>query len=122
VEATETTVDAKSLNKISEGGWIETVTLSSSDQNDVKADGKLHFLTEVQFNATWKVLWIFDEAGQPQRLRVKLGITDGRETAILEGDLEEGVSVITTELENAEVQPEASSPFGNVRGGRKGGR
>jgi multidrug efflux pump subunit AcrA (membrane-fusion protein) len=79
------------------------------------------------------MVWVLDSAGQPQPRRVRLGITNGRETALLGGELKEGDTVITGELgdEDAGAQQRGNtgSPFGGARpafgggggGGRRGG-
>ena len=44
------------------------------------------------------MVWVLDATGKPQPRRVKLGITNGRETAVLEGELKEGETLITGEM------------------------
>ena len=64
------------------------------------------------------MIWVLDSAGQPQPRRVRLGITNGRETALL-GDLKEGDTVITGELGDedtaAQQRNNTGSPFGGGR-------
>ncbi len=77
------------------------------------------------------MIWILDANWQPQPKRIKLGITNGRETGVSEGDLKEGDTVITGELNEQEgpQQQRAATPFrgpfgpaGGTAGGRRGGR
>ncbi|MEW5976816.1 MAG: efflux RND transporter periplasmic adaptor subunit [Acidobacteriota bacterium] len=74
------------------------------------------------------MVWVLDAKDQPQPRRVKLGITNGRETAVLDGELKEGETVITGEIGDTDAQggsPFATSPFRGAMprgGGRRGGR
>ena len=63
---------------------------------------------------------MLDENAEPQPRRVLLSITDGRETAILRGDLEEGEKIITWKLdESGQVQRGSTSPFSGAFGPRR---
>jgi len=65
------------------------------------------------------VLWVLDSEGQPEPRRVRFGITDGRDTAILGGNLEAGEEVITGEIETRASASSTSSPFGGLFGSRR---
>ena len=65
------------------------------------------------------VLWVLDAEGQPEPRRVRFGITDGRDTAILGGNLEAGEEVITGEMESRARASSTSSPFGGLFGSRR---
>ena len=65
------------------------------------------------------VLWVLDSEGQPEPRRVRFGITDGRDTAILAGNLEAGEEVITGEIEARASASSTSSPFGGLFGSRR---
>jgi len=65
------------------------------------------------------VLWVLDSEGQPEPRRVRFGITDGRDTAILGGSLEAGEEVITGEMEARASASSTSSPFGGLFGSRR---
>jgi HlyD family secretion protein len=67
-------------------------------------------------------VWVLAE-NQPVRIPVKTGISDGRDTAILDGDLAPGASVVTgssTTVTPTMAPTSPLLPFG--RGGRGGGR
>src|SRR5262245_48581237 len=67
-------------------------------------------------------VWVLAE-NQPVRVPVKTGISDGRDTAILDGDLTPGTSVVTgspTTVTPTTTPTSPLLPFG--RGGRGGGR
>lgn len=65
------------------------------------------------------MLWVLDSEGQPDPRRVRFGITDGRDTAILGGNLEAGEEVITGEIEARASASSTSSPFGGLFGSRR---
>ena len=65
------------------------------------------------------VLWVLDSEGQPEPRRVRFGITDGRDTAVLGGNLEAGEEVITGEIEARAGASSTSSPFGGLFGSRR---
>jgi HlyD family secretion protein len=58
---------------------------------------------------------------QLQPIRVRLGITDGQLTELLEGDLQEGTEVVTNVTTGEETRPAAGAfPFMGPGGGRGG--
>ncbi len=65
------------------------------------------------------MLWVLDSEGQPEPRRVRFGITDGRDTAVLGGNLEAGEEVITGEMETRARAGSTSSPFGGLFGSRR---
>jgi len=106
------------------------VTRSTNDRYGINAGLTIHFPQADPLKASWGMVWVLDSNGQPQPRRVKLGITDGRETAVMDGDLKEGEMVITGELNDttgAAAQQTTSpfrGPFGRPAGSTasKGGR
>lgn len=108
---------------------------SKTDIYGINAGMKIRFPQAEEARPTPGVIWVLDSAGQPQPRRVRLGISNGRETALVSGDLKEGETVITGELgdEDAGTQQRGNtgSPFGGGRtpfgggagggGGRRGG-
>ena len=64
------------------------------------------------------MVWVVDIAGKPQPRSIDLGITNGRETAVLNGELEEGDSIITGEYLDEEAMG-TRSPFGGPFGRRR---
>ena len=65
------------------------------------------------------LLWVLNSEGQPEPRRVRFGITDGRETAVLNGDLQEGEQVVSGEMSTEVRGGRTSSPFGGLFGGRR---
>jgi len=66
-------------------------------------------------------VWLYvDKQLKPVRLR--LGISDGQNTELIEGDLQEGAEVVTNVSTTAETRPAATAfPFGQPGRGRDGG-
>jgi len=94
------------------GGAQAVVEPSTMDRYGIHAGLTVHFPQAEAPKPTWGMVWVLDSNGQPQARRVKLGITDGRETAVLEGELKEGDTVVTGELSNNEAAPQqTTSPF-----------
>ncbi len=68
------------------------------------------------------LVWTLEHDNNLKPHPVKLGITDGRETAVLEGDLIEGDLVITGEyISEEERMSRSGSPLGGIFGRRRSG-
>jgi HlyD family secretion protein len=115
----------------SSGGAQAVIGPSKTDIYGINAGMKIRFPQAEEARPSPGMVWVLDSAGQPQPRRVRLGITNGRETALVGGDLKEGDTVITGELgdEDAGQQQRGStgSPFGGGRtpfggGAARGGR
>jgi HlyD family secretion protein len=112
------------------GGAQAEIGPSNTGLYGINAGLKVRFPKAEEYRPTPGIIWVLDSEGRPQPRSVKLGITNGRETAVLEGDLKEGETVITGELgdeeSNSAGQRPNSSPFrptfGGPGGGRRGGR
>ncbi len=55
-------------------------------------------------------VWVLDK-GNPKRVPVKIGISDGNYTQLLEGDLKEGEPVITEALSKAKARTPSGPRF-----------
>lgn len=112
------------------GGAQAVVRPSTNDRYGINAGLTIHFPQAEALKPNWSMIWVVDSNSQPQPRRVKLGITDGRETAVLDGDLKEGQTIITGELNSTEGAPQQTAspfrgPFGRPvsgTGSKKGGR
>lgn len=102
-------------------GGQPVIAPSRTAQYGIEAGLKIHFPEAQQRRPVPGVVWILDAAGQAAPKRVLLGITDGRETAVLGGALEEDDRIILGEIGNEETSVEIASPFGGV-GQRRGRR
>jgi HlyD family secretion protein len=75
-----------------------------------------------------RIVWVLDQNGKPERRRIKVGLSDGASTEVVEGELKEGDMVITGQTLSGSTssQSNQSRPpgFGNAPrvGGGGGGR
>ena len=92
---------------------------STIEQYGIKTGPKIRFPEADEPPPGRGVVWVLDGDGEPQPRPVKLSITDGKETAIVAGDLKEGEAVITWEIDDEEQLEQARSPFGGVFGPRR---
>jgi HlyD family secretion protein len=75
-----------------------------------------------------RVVWVLGQDGKPQARRIKVGLSDGASTEVVEGNLNEGEMVITgqTVTGSGSTQTQSNRPpgFGNAPrvGGGGGGR
>ena len=93
------------------------VAASSIEQYGIEAGLKVRFLTADVTRPTWSTVWVLNGLGIPETRRVLTGITDGVETAVLDGELKEGEAVILREFAATEAVTANSSPLG-LRGPR----
>lgn len=80
---------------------------------------KIRFPQAEKARSRGGLLWVLDSEGQPEPRRVRFGITDGRDTAILAGKLDPGEEVVTGEIESQARARSTSSPFGGLFGSRR---
>jgi HlyD family secretion protein len=78
-------------------------------------------------NGQTRIVWVLGQDGKPERKRIKVGLSDGASTEVVEGELNEGDMVITgqTFSGSSSAQNNQSRPpgFGNApRVGGGGGR
>ena len=57
----------------------------------------------------WRTVYVLDAAGRPQPARIQTGISDGRFTEVLTGDLQEGAPVVVS-LATARVDSRSGRP------------
>ena len=91
---------------------------SAIEQYGVQAGPKIHFPRAETAEPSWEAVWVLDPDGVRLR-RVQLGITDGRETAVLDGELEEGDLLVTWEMDDEGDFQGTASPFGGAFGPRR---
>ncbi len=100
----------------------------ATERYGIRSGVKIHFPTAENSNSNRRaVVWTLEGDGSLKSHRVRLGITNGRETAVLEGDLIEGDLIITGEyLSEEERAAGPRSPFGGPfnrrRSGNRSGR
>lgn len=58
-------------------------------------------------------VWILGKDGQPQPVSIRLGVSDGKSTEVLRGDIKDGTEVILGYVEGTEPKPKRQTrPFG----------
>ena len=71
-----------------------------------------------------RIVWVLGQDGKPERRRIKVGLSDGASTEVVEGNLTEGEMVITGQTVNgsASSSSQQSRPPGFGNAPRVGGR
>jgi HlyD family secretion protein len=64
-----------------------------------------------------QTVYVVGEDGKPKAVQVVIGDSDGARTAIIDGDLKEGMRVITGQLAAGQEQPEERDDTGQGKGG-----
>jgi len=118
---------AGGFGSASSGGAQAVIGPSATDVYGINAGLKIRFPQAEQPKPAPGMIWVLDAKGEPQPRRVILGITNGRETAVLDGELKEGETVVTGELGDedaaaAAAQQRSGNPFSGPQRGRRGGR
>jgi HlyD family secretion protein len=92
---------------------------NSAAANTVQPDGARERVTPSSspvLEGQTRRVWVLGQDGQPQPRRIKVGLTDGAATEVLEGDLHEGELVITGQNvsagSNSNRSPAAQTPPG----------
>ncbi len=57
-------------------------------------------------------VWVVGKTGEPTPLNVRLGVSDGKSTEILKGEVREGMAVILAMAEGADTRKKPKRPFG----------
>ena len=108
-------------NEAAENGVEPVSVYTSTEQYGIKPGPKIHFPDSEAISSSWGTVWVLDKDGQPERRNVLLGVTDGIETAILDGELQKGEPVIIRQFEKTQDSGGTSrSPFGPAMPGRRG--
>ena len=70
-----------------------------------------------------RIVWVMGPDGKPERRRIKIGLTDGASTEVVEGNLVEGEMVITGQTLSSSARPNANQTSAPGFGGapRTGG-
>ena len=100
-------------------GAKTVIAPANTTQYGISPGLKIRFPQAEKIRSRTGLLWVLDSEGQPEPRRVRFGITDGRETAVLNGDLEEGEQVVSGELATEVRASSTSSPFGSLFGRRR---
>jgi HlyD family secretion protein len=115
------------------GASADNSTVANGAQADgARAEGareRVAASTSPVLEGQTRRVWVLGQDGQPQPRRIKVGLTDGAATEVLEGDLREGEIVVTGQnvsaANKAQTTGQAAAPgFGGAprTGGAGGGR
>jgi HlyD family secretion protein len=91
------------------------------------SDGQFAPSTAPVLAGQTRIVWVLGQNGKPQRRRIKIGLTDGSATEVVEGNLVEGEMAITgqtgTAAKSSTSQTSAAPGFGGAprTGGPAGG-
>ena len=100
-------------------GAKSVIAPANTTQYGINPGLKIRFPQAEKTRSRRGLLWVLNSEGQPEPRRVRFGITDGRATAVLNGNLEEGEQVISGELATEARASSTSSPFGGLFGRRR---
>jgi HlyD family secretion protein len=111
------------------GGSAGSAKTNSSTQQGPQGNGdesRFAPATAPVLEGQTRLVWVLGQDGKPQSRRIKVGLTDGIATEVVEGDLKEGDMVITGQtLASSSKAQSSQTPapgFGNApRGGVPGG-
>ncbi len=105
--------DAMRIKPAGSGDPQTAISLSTTDRYGIHGGMKIRFPQAEDSKPTPGILWILDSSGAPQPRKVKFGITNGKETAVLDSGLKEGDTVITGEINEADgsAAQRNTSPF-----------
>jgi len=99
----------------------------SAGGNDQRGSGERNFAppSAPVLQGQTRVIWVMGQDGKPQSRRIKVGLTDGASTEVVEGNLQEGELVITGQTITggaAQSSNQATAPgFGGAQRGGAGG-
>jgi HlyD family secretion protein len=100
-----------------------TTTANSPQQS---AEPKFAGPTAPVLEGQTRVIWVLGQDGKPQARRIKVGLTDGASTEVVEGNLVEGETVITGQTVSSASKPSTNSSqapgFGGAPRTPTGGR
>ena len=98
---------------------------ASSDAANQQGSGERRFVpaTAPVLEGQTRLVWILGQDGKPQSRRIKLGLTDGTATEVVDGNLQEGDTVITGQtLSSGTAQSNQTTAPGFGGAQRGGGR
>ena len=96
-----------------------------------RADGQFARPTDPVLAGQTRVVWVLSNDGKPDRRRIKIGLSDGISTEVVEGNLVEGEMVITGQTQSSASKTNSNqtsapgfggAPRGGAGGGGRGGR
>jgi HlyD family secretion protein len=81
------------------------------------AEGRFAPATAPVLSGQTRLVWVLGVDGKPQSRRIKVGLTDGVSTEVVEGNLQEGDMVITGQTLSSSSKTQSSPTPASVLGG-----
>jgi HlyD family secretion protein len=108
------------------GAGVANASAENGAQASGSAERKFASPTSPVLEGQTRRIWVLGQDGKPQSRQIKVGLTDGAATEVVEGNLQEGEIVITGQNISGQSKPQsnqtAAPGFGGApRGGGVGG-
>ncbi len=115
-----TGANAGAGNANGQGRRRQTDNANGADNSSPAQSGESRFAppTAPVLAGQTRLVWVLGADGKPQSRRIKVGLTDGVSTEVVEGNLQEGEMVITGQtLSSASKAPSSQTPAPALGGG-----
>lgn len=100
-----------------QNGSANSATSNSSSPQGSDREGRFAPPTAPVLAGQTRLVWVLGADGKPQSRRIKVGLTDGVSTEIVEGNLQEGEMVITGQTLSSSSKSQSSPTPTSVLGG-----
>jgi HlyD family secretion protein len=110
------------------GNWQGRRQSNANGDSATRSGGDVQFVpaTAPVLAGQTRIVWVMGQDNKPQRRRIKVGLTDGAATEVLEGNLVEGEMVVTgqtlSSASKANTNQTSAPGFGNAPRTGGGGR
>ena len=100
-----------------------TSSPTSAPQGDAQQSGERQFApaTAPVLEGQTRRIWVLGQDGKLQSRRIKVGLTDGASTEVVEGNLQEGVMVVTGQTLTANKAQSSQTPAPGFGGAQRTG-
>lgn len=100
----------------------QSPSVPNNEQQANSREGRLAPASSPVLAGQTRLVWVLGQDGKPQPKRVKVGLSDGASTEIVEGSLQEGELVITGQTISSASKPQSSqTPAPGFGGAQRGG-
>lgn len=104
-----------------QNGKTEAANDATSDSSQSPpgsgSDGRVAPATAPVLSGQTRVVWVLGADGKPQSRRIKIGLTDGISTEVVEGNLQEGEMVVTGQTISSASKAQTNSTPASALGG-----
>ncbi|HKR60773.1 MAG TPA: efflux RND transporter periplasmic adaptor subunit [Pyrinomonadaceae bacterium] len=94
---------------------------SSSDNQQENGERRFAPASAPVLEGQTRLVWVLGQDGKPQARRIKVGLTDGVSTEVVEGNLQEGETVITGQTLNSSTAQSNQTTAPGFGGAQRGG-